>query len=55
VYVVENVAQGSRDKFELRVIGGTQLQELLVGGKERRYFEVPVRAAEYAKLPRTAP
>lgn len=53
VYVVENVAQGDREKFELRVIGGGLLQDLLAGGKEHRYFEVPVRAAEYAKLPRT--
>jgi hypothetical protein len=54
VYVVENVAQADSSKFELRVIGGEQLQELIAAGKEHRYFEVPVRAAQYAKLPRTA-
>jgi hypothetical protein len=52
VYVVENVAQGDPARFELRVISGSQLRELLAAGKERRYFEVPVRAAQYATLPR---
>lgn len=52
VYVVENVAQGDPAKFELRVIGGAQLQALLAGSKEHRYFEIPVRAAEYTLLPR---
>jgi uncharacterized protein DUF3883 len=48
VYVVENVAQGDPAKYELGVIGGRQLQELLAGSKEHRYFEIPVRAADYA-------
>jgi len=51
VYVVENVAQGDPEKFELRVIGGPQLRALLARGKEHRYFEIPLRAAAYAKLP----
>jgi hypothetical protein len=50
VYVVENVAQGDPARFELRVIGGSQLRALLAAGKEHRYFEVPVRAAQYATL-----
>ncbi|HEY6202504.1 MAG TPA: DUF3883 domain-containing protein [Candidatus Limnocylindria bacterium] len=52
VYVVENVAQGNPAKFELRVIGGGQLQALLAAAKVHRYFEIPVRAADYAKLGR---
>lgn len=50
VYVVENVAQGDPGKFELRVIGGSQLKEVLAAGKEHRYFEIPTRAGEYARL-----
>lgn len=50
VYLVENLAQGDPTKFELRVIGGVELQALLAVRKEHRYFEIPVRAAEYAKL-----
>jgi hypothetical protein len=50
--VVENVAQGDPAKFELRVIGGHHLQDLFAGGKKHHYFEIPVRAAEYAKLSR---
>lgn len=52
VYVVENVAQGDPAKFELRVIGGQHLRDLLGQAKEHRYFEVPLRGGEYAKLPR---
>jgi uncharacterized protein DUF3883 len=52
VYIVENVAQGNPAHFELRVIGGDQLLALLAVAREHRYFEVPVRAAEYAKLAR---
>lgn len=52
VYVVENVAQGDPSRFELRVLAGAQLRELIATGREHRYFEIPVRASEYAKLPR---
>lgn len=52
VYVVENVAQGDPAKFELRVISGRQLRQLIGGGKEHRYFEIPVRGADDAKLRR---
>lgn len=52
VYVVENVAQGDPSKFELRILGGEQLQRLLERAREHRYFEIPVPVAEYAKLPR---
>lgn len=52
VYVVENVAQGDTALFELRVIGGEQLQRIITRAKERRYFEVPLPVAEYDTLPR---
>lgn len=52
VYVVENVAQGDPALFELRVIGGDQLQRIIARAKERRYFEVPLPVAEYDTLPR---
>jgi hypothetical protein len=41
VYVVENTRQGDPTKFTLKVLSGTRLQQLLLGAKERRYFEVP--------------
>jgi hypothetical protein len=52
VYIVENVAQGDPAKFELRVLGGDQLRRLLENARERRYYEVPVPVAEYARIPR---
>jgi len=52
IYIVENVAQGDPAKFELRVLGGEQLQRLLANARERRYYEVPVAVGEYAKIPR---
>lgn len=47
VYVVENVKQGDPALFRLKVHGGEQLQRLLGGARERRYFEVPVPVVEY--------
>jgi hypothetical protein len=47
VYVVENVRQGDPALFRLKVYGGQQLQRLLAGAREKRYFEVPVPVAEY--------
>lgn len=52
IYVVENVAQGDVSKYEVRVLSGDQLRRLIAGARERRYYEVPVPVAEYAKLPR---
>lgn len=52
IYIVENVAQGDPAKFDLRVLGGEQLQRLLANARERRYYEVPVAVGEYAKIPR---
>lgn len=52
LYVVENVAQGDPALFELRVIGGEQLQRIIARAKERRYFEVPLPVAQYDTLPR---
>lgn len=50
VYVVENVGQGDQTNFELRILGGEQLRRLIERAKERRYFEVPLPAAEYDSL-----
>lgn len=47
LYLVEGVAQGDPERFELRIVGGEALQRLIGRGKERRYFEVPLPAAEY--------
>jgi uncharacterized protein DUF3883 len=47
VYVVENTRQGDPTKFTLKVLGGTRLQQLLLGAKERRYFEVPWPVTHY--------
>jgi len=40
VYLVENVAQGDRAKFELRGLGGDHLRRLLERAREHRYFEL---------------
>lgn len=50
VYLVENVGQGNPRKFELRIIGGALLARLVSGAKERRYYELPIPAADYAGL-----
>jgi hypothetical protein len=47
LYLVENVKQGDPGQFTLRVFEGEQLQRLLAGVKERRYYELPLRVAEY--------
>lgn len=52
VYIIENVTQGDPSKFELRVLHGDRLRAALDNAKERRYFEVPIRVAEYRELPR---
>jgi hypothetical protein len=51
VYVVENVGQGDSANFELRVIGGETLRQLLSKAKERRYYEMPIGLADYKALP----
>jgi hypothetical protein len=47
VYVVEGTRQGDPTKFTLKVLSGTRLQQLLLGAKERRYFEVPWPVQHY--------
>jgi hypothetical protein len=44
VYVVENVRQGDRALFTLRVLGGARLQHLLIRAKEQHYYTVPCRS-----------
>jgi hypothetical protein len=51
VYIVENVTQGDPSKFEVRVLHGDELRRLCAGAKPQRVY-VPVRVADYAKLPR---
>lgn len=51
IYIVENVAQGDPAKYELRVLGGDQLQRLLANAREHRYYELPVPVAEYEVIP----
>lgn len=48
VYVVENVRQGNRSNFTLRVLGGERLAELIARATERRYYEVPWPVAHYS-------
>ena len=51
VYIVENVAQRDSSKFEVRVLHGEELRRLCAGANPQRVF-VPVRVADYKKLPR---
>jgi hypothetical protein len=51
LYVVDNVAQGDRAQFRLKVFGGDQLARLLSRAKERRYFEMPIPVAEFDSAP----
>lgn len=51
VYVVENVRQGNPDHFELRVLGGHRLRELLARRREQRYFTVPWPVKVYDETP----
>ena len=51
VYVVENIAQGDRAKFVLRVLGGEHLARLLIRAKEQRYYTVPWPVADYDGTP----
>ena len=51
IYIVENVAQGDRSKFELRILEGGALRRLFEGAKPQRFY-VPVRAADYGRLTR---
>ena len=51
VYVVENIAQGDRAKFVLRVLGGEHLARLLIRAKEQRYYSVPWPVADYDGTP----
>lgn len=47
IYVVENIRQGHRQDFKLKVYDNDRLRRLLTGAKENHYFEVPVPAGEY--------
>jgi hypothetical protein len=51
VYVVENVRQGDRALFTLRVLGGARLQHLLIRAKEQHYYTVPWPVADYDSCP----
>lgn len=51
LYLVENIRQGNPALFSLKVLGGAQLRRLVDEAKERRYYEVPPRVAEYDSLP----
>jgi hypothetical protein len=51
VYIVENIGQGDRSKFELRVLHGENLQRLFADAKPHRSY-VPIRAADKARLER---
>lgn len=53
LYLVDNVAQGNPSKFRLRVFGGQQLQRLLKGVREKRYYELPIPVAEFDSAPGT--
>src|SRR6266508_2163510 len=51
LYLVENVAQGTPEYFELRVIGGDVLQRLLDAAKPQSSYILPLRAGDYDALP----
>ena len=51
VYVVENVRQGDRSKFTLKVLGGQRLAHLLKSAKEQRYYTVPWPVSDYDMAP----
>lgn len=50
LYVVENVRQGDPEHFELKVLAGQDLRNLLDRAKEHRYFTVPWPVAHYDAL-----
>jgi hypothetical protein len=51
LYIVENVRQGDPGQFMLKVVGGEQLQRLLLRAKEQRYYTVPWPVADYDSTP----
>jgi hypothetical protein len=51
LYVVDNARQGDPAHFQLRVLGGEQLQRLLVRVKEQRFYALPWPVAEYDSCP----
>lgn len=51
VYVVENIRQGDRRLFTLRVLGGTRLQQLLTRAKEQHYYTVHGRSPTTTSCP----
>jgi hypothetical protein len=53
VYVVENVGQGNRELFTLKVLGGDLLARLLERAREKHHFEVPLPVAVYDSCPTT--
>ncbi len=51
LYIVENLGQMDPSKIEVRVLHGEDMERLFAGAKADIY-QVPVRASDYAKLPR---
>lgn len=51
LYVVDNVRQGDPAQFELRVLGGSHLQRLLLRVKEFRAYAMPWPVADYDSCP----
>lgn len=51
LYIAENIRQGDRARFTLRVLGGERLHTLLRRAKEQHYYTVPWPVAQYDSCP----
>jgi len=51
LYIAENIRQGDRAQFTLRVLGGERLHALLRRAKEQHYYTVPWPVAQYDSCP----
>lgn len=55
LYLVEDVRQGDPAQYRLIDLQGDQLQRLLTGARERRYYTVPWPVAEYDEAVKSLP
>jgi hypothetical protein len=51
LYVVDNISQGDPSKFRLKVLNGQRLARLLARAREKRYYEMPLPAADFDAAP----
>ena len=51
LYVIDNITQGDKSAFRLKVFGGETLKRLLGNAKKREYYEMPIPVAEFDAAP----